>query len=59
MRHKKYSYEDAILYGSTADTRNIKISLCFRQTARSPPGLSSVWGLEMITDIRTRNCWKD
>ena len=34
MRHKKYSYEDAILYGSTADTRNIKISLCFRQTVR-------------------------
>ena len=24
MRHKKYSYEDAILYGSTADTRNIR-----------------------------------
>ena len=34
MRHKKYSYEDVILYGSTADTGNIKISLCFRQTAR-------------------------
>ena len=34
MRHKKYSYEDAILYGSTADTGNIEISLCFRQTVR-------------------------
>ena len=48
MRHKKYSYEDAILYGSTADTGNIEISLCFRQRVRQKTAVTTDTAKEEI-----------